>query len=239
MASTRADWPQTIFVLIPAYKAASELAQFLPKLLEIVPPANVLIGDDGSKDETDQHCRNLGIACFSFPVNRGKGAVLNHGFQLLLVKGARWILTMDADGQHSVDDLRLFVTAAREHPDAGLVIGARRMLPGSMPLARICSNRLTAGLISLITGARIRDCQSGFRLYSAELLKQISLEYTRFEMETEVILKACHHRFPIHFVAVQTLYCSSQSHISHLKDTLRWISAVIRVQLDFYRKRGR
>jgi hypothetical protein len=107
---------------------------------------------------------------------------------------------------------------------------------GTMPVARICSNSLTSGLVSLLTGVRIRDSQCGFRLYRAALLRAITIEYPRFEMETEVILKACRLKFPVQFIDVQTLYCSSQSHISHAKDTLRWIRAVTRVWMRQRRK---
>jgi glycosyltransferase involved in cell wall biosynthesis len=238
ITSSSSSWPGTCHILVPAYKAALSLEKLLPALLRTIPVDHILIGDDGSGDETALVCGRHAVSCFSLPVNQGKGAVLRHGFNLLLGRGAQWILTMDADGQHAVEDITAFLAAAEKYPDTGIIIGARRMRPGSMPLARICSNCLTSGLVSLLTGRRIQDSQCGFRLYGAQLLAAITIRYPRFEMETEVILKACRLRFPIRFIPVQTLYCSAQSHISHLRDTLRWIRAVCLVWIEIQKERA-
>jgi len=146
------------------------------------------------------------------------------------IKNANWIITMDADGQHSPTDLPRFITEARKRPALGLCIGARDMRLGVMPPARILSNRLTSLILSILSGRRVADSQCGFRMYSCKLLASIHIEYDRFQMESEVILKAAAKRFPVGFVRVQTLYLKEgPSHISHLVDTLRWTRAVLRV----------
>jgi hypothetical protein len=55
-------------------------------------------------------------------------------------------------------------------------------------------------------------------------------------MESEIILKACHLHFSIGFVKVQTLYFNHASHISHIKDTLRWLKAVVDVSKEIRKK---
>jgi hypothetical protein len=136
---------------------------------------------------------------------------------------------MDADGQHAPEDLAHFTAAVSENPAAGICIGKRCMKRGVMPFARICSNRLTSGILSIFTRTPILDSQCGYRIYSTDLLKDISIKYHRFEMESEVILKAVHAGFQIIFTDVQTLYLHDLSHISHLKDTIRWVRAVVAV----------
>ena len=224
-----ASWPASVALLIPAYKAADSLSRMLPALALKVPAAQILVVDDASADSTASVCASLGITCVSHRLNRGKGRALATGFERLIQKGFTFIVTMDADGQHAIDDLRSFVAALSGHPEAGIVIGARAMRPGKMPLARIFSNRLTSLLLSLFTGQKIDDSQSGYRAYNVGFLKKISIEYDRFEMESEVILKAAALKYPVLFIEVQTLYCSDQSHIAHIPDTLRWIRAVVRV----------
>lgn len=226
-------WPKDTFILIPSYKSVGPLKTFLSALIQTVPKKQILVVDDASHDGTDKLCDNLDLAYLAHQKNRGKGAALVTGFtHLVREKNARWILTMDADGQHSPCDIHLFLEKAHEEPSMGLCIGARSMKPGIMPPARILSNRLTSGFLSLLTGQHIQDSQCGYRLYSSELISSISIEYNRFEMETEVILKAAHNAFPVRFVPVQTLYLSGPSHISHLLDTLRWIRAVVRIWLS-------
>ncbi|GBU22129.1 glycosyl transferase [Fibrobacteres bacterium R8-0-B4] len=141
-----------------------------------------------------------------------------------------WILTMDADGQHSPADIPRFLAESKKNPAPGICIGVRDMRLRSMPPARIVSNRLTSFILSILTGRRVLDSQCGYRLYSAEFIKSIQIECNRFQAESELIQKAAAKHFPISFTGVQTLYLKGgSSHISHLPDTLRWIAAVGRV----------
>jgi glycosyltransferase involved in cell wall biosynthesis len=224
---TYLSWPEGVFVLIPAYKAAEDLQRFLPSLLEKVPREKICLVDDASFDQTEDICRKYAMEYHAHAANQGKGAALKTGFASLLQKGARWILTMDADGQHAVSDIPLFLDAVKAFPDAGIIIGARNFTLKTMPLGRIFSNSITSQALSrLCGGKKILDSQSGFRLYSAELIRQTPLFFNRFEMESEVLLKACAKGYAIEFVPIQTLYCGGKSHISHLKDMYRWIRAV-------------
>lgn len=225
-------WPNDIYVLIPAFKAAKDLNDFLPSLLTTVPNNRVCVVDDASHDDTESVCSHYKVECLRQDINQGKGAALKKGFAYLLNKNARWILTMDADGQHSVADIALFLDAVKKNPDAGMIIGARSIKLKTMPPARIFSNTVTSAILSAMCRKKILDSQCGYRIYSSELFKKINLQHKRFEMESEVILKACSAGFPVRFVPVQTLYCSTQSHISHFKDILRWIRAVLGIWLE-------
>ncbi|MDG5816798.1 glycosyltransferase family 2 protein [Chitinispirillales bacterium ANBcel5] len=236
MTPSKSTWPENLFILIPTYKSRKELMDFLSDLLKTVPREKICIVDDASKDGTEKACKDRGIFCIVHKSNQGKGAALLNGFSYLLTqKDARWILTMDADGQHSPKDLPSFLKVISEQPDVGLCIGARSMKPGVMPLARICSNRLTSSFLSLLTLRLIKDSQCGYRLYSSELLKKLDIQYNRFEMESEVILKAAFMNFPISFIQVHTLYLNGPSHISHFRDTLRWLKAVLHIWVSLLR----
>ena len=224
-------WPPDVWVLIPAYRSAHLLERLLHDLLQYVPPGRIVVVDDASHDETPGVCAGFGITCLSHDDNRGKGAALATGFGHCIAGGSRWIITMDADGQHSTGDLGKFIAASRESPAPGICIGARSMTPGVMPLDRILSNRITSGILSLFCGIPIIDSQCGFRCYSARLLERISIEYNRFEMESEIIMKAAFLGFPVTFTTIQTVYLNGPSHISHFSDTLRWIAAVVRIRL--------
>jgi glycosyltransferase involved in cell wall biosynthesis len=220
-------WPRNIFVCIPAYQASETLARLFPELLRVMPTAQVLVVDDGSTDGTSDLCSRLGVRSVRHTHNRGKGAALTTGFTLLLEKDTGAVITMDADGQHAVADLGLFVEEFRLHPEIGVCIGQRQFSRSGMPLSRVVSNTLTSRILSLLCGMQVPDSQCGYRLYSARLLREVAITCTRFTMESEVILKAARLGFPVRSVPVQTLYLKGQSHISHLTDTLRWIRAVI------------
>jgi len=176
---------------------------------------------------------------FSTDINTGIGKGINKGTGVKTIvitpeestsKRCEWILTMDADGQHSPADIPRFLAESKRLPAPGICIGARDMRLGAMPPARIVSNRLTSLILSVLTGRRVADSQCGYRLYSAEFIKSVQIEYNRFQAESELIQKAAAKHFPIRFTGVRTLYLKGgSSHISHLSDTLRWIAAVGRV----------
>ena len=221
------DWPHHIHILIPAYNAQESLSRILPQILEIVPADHITIVDDGSAVSAKAICQSHGITCIENRPNRGKGFALRTGFATLLKqKGTDWIITLDADGQHAIDDLHLFVEAATHNPPAGIIIGRRQFMPGTMPPHRIFSNFMTSKALSLICKAPVLDSQCGYRAYSTEMLARITLEFDRFEMESEVIIKACAAQFPVRFVPIRTLYLDGKSNINNVLDTFRWLRGV-------------
>lgn len=230
MKQSAEPWPSGIFILVPAFEAATPLASLLPQLGAALPKERICCIDDGSTDNTAGVCLEQGVRCIRHAKNRGKGAALATGFAELLGRGARAIVTMDADGQHAAADLGKFLDCFAAEPAIGICIGRRSFRPGLMPLPRIFSNFTTSRLMSLICGAPILDSQCGYRLYSAAFLRSITISCSGFAAESEVILKAAHLGFPIRFVPVQTLYFRGPSHISHVSDTLRWLRAVVEIR---------
>jgi glycosyltransferase involved in cell wall biosynthesis len=224
------EWPEDTYILVPSYKSIGTLRPFLKSLSELVPKGYICVVDDASKDGTYEFCKDFGVDCVRHSRNRGKGAALRTGFSHIIGMGAKWILTMDADGQHSPADISRFINESKKCQDLGICIGARSMRLGTMPPARILSNRLTSLILSVLTGRRVLDSQCGYRLYSAKFVKSVQIEHDRFQAESELIQKAAALHFPISFVRVRTLYLEGgASHISHLPDTLRWVAAVLRV----------
>jgi glycosyltransferase involved in cell wall biosynthesis len=226
------QWPDDTAILIPAYKAASLLEKVLPDVMRLAAARHIIIVDDASEDATPEVCKRNSILCLTHPENTGKGGALATGFSHCIRNGYKWVITMDADGQHAPDDLPRFIAAAKSSPKPGICIGARMMQPGIMPFERIISNRMTSAILGFFCRIPIRDSQCGYRLYNINLLKKITISYNRFEMESEIIMKAAFLGFPVIFTNVQTLYFKGPSHIAHAIDTVRWIAAVLNTRLQ-------
>ncbi len=222
-------WPPDTRVMIPAYRAEQPLRRLLPELLSVVAAKRVFVVDDGSQDGTAALCAGLGVECIAHVSNRGKGAALRTGFDALDPVRTRWVVSMDADGQHSPEDLPTLVAAAREGPFPCLWIGRRKRTPGVMPLARVLSNAMTSWGLSLLSGRSVEDSQCGYRVYPLQAVQSLPLRFERFELESEVILRLAHAGCPVKSVPIRTVYSGAPSHISHLADTLRWIRAVLSV----------
>ncbi len=239
---TLQQWPDNVFVCIPSYKAALMLDRFIFDLLKKVPAEKIIVIDDASKDATDQICLKYKVTCLTHIINMGKGAALRTGFNHLIGTGnASWALTMDADGQHAISDIDRFLDYIKRNPSTAICVGYREMCIGKMPFMRILSNQITSGIMSTYCRQPIRDSQCGYRIYSLSFISSISIEYNRFEMESEVLLKAAATKQHIGFIPIQTLYLDGTSHISHFYDTIRWVRAVTSVRSglkQFQQKNG-
>jgi glycosyltransferase involved in cell wall biosynthesis len=226
---------ENIRILIPAYKAESELRGFLPDLLKKIPADKILVVIDGIFDETEKLCAEFGVKTLAFKENRGKGAALVSGFKEInaCFPDTKWVITMDADGQHSPDDLENFFDAiSNAEAKTALILGTRKRSLKLMPPTRIFSNWATSFFVSMITKQKVADSQCGYRAYRLSVILSIKIKFFRFEMESECILRIKNAGFFMKNVPIQTLYTAQTSHISHFADTIRWLKAMIFTMKD-------
>ena len=214
--------------IIPALNAERTVAKVVAETRQHIEP--VLVVDDGSRDATGEVARAAGATVLRHEVNRGKGAALKTGFAWALENGCDGVITLDADGQHLPSEIPKFI-AAQDQGD--LIIGGRSHLFNQMLPRRRMANRFSAWCIAKCSGARVTDSQSGFRLYSASLLRAIKLRTDGFDMESEVIVRAGRRGFRIVTIPIELGFVDgiSTSHYKPLKDTLRIAWTVTRARL--------
>lgn len=211
------------FAVIPAYNAGPEIAAVVAETSRQLGQERVLVVNDGSVDGEPEKLRAEGYWVIDHPENRGKGAALRTGFEAVLERGATGALTLDADGQHGPEWIPGFLTASR---DADIVVGSRMKDPGPMPWLRVMVNRFTSAVVSLLAGARITDSQSGFRWISADVLARVPLESTRFDAESEILIKAARLGFRIREIPMPAVYGDEISKIHPFRDTVRFFRLV-------------
>lgn len=221
---------ERIAVIIPALNAQRTLPRVVADARAQLEP--VLVIDDGSRDATGDVARTGGAVVIRHPVNRGKGGALKTGFAWALENGFDGVITLDADGQHLASEIPKFLRE-RERGGADLIIGGRAHLFGEMLPRRRMANRFSAACIALTSGAKITDSQSGFRFYSAKLIRALELRTDGFDMESEVIVRAGRRGFGIVTIPIELGFVDgvATSHYKPLKDTLRiaWTVARSRV----------
>jgi glycosyltransferase involved in cell wall biosynthesis len=212
-------------IIIPAYNAGDSLNSLLTRLLEFAPKHDIIVIDDGSQDGTAEAAKLSGVEVMIHQYNKGKGAALRSGFVWALRKGYDAVITIDADGQHDPKYIpRLIDLIDTGHYD--IVVGSRRKEFGRMSLARYLSNNITSVVVSILAGQRIADSQSGYRIIRAGVLKNVKLETSRYQMESELLIKAGRQGFKIGSLGITNIP-GGTSHISHLKDTLRFIKMAV------------
>jgi glycosyltransferase involved in cell wall biosynthesis len=183
--------------------------------------ATVIVVDDGSSDSTASEALAGGATVLKQARNCGKGAALKLGFAWATENGFRAALTIDGDGQHDVDEVPLFL-AAYDLGDCEIVVGNRMSDTRSMPFVRRLSNRFSSWVISRMAGQRIQDSQCGFRLIDLNLWKTVRLDTRRYEMESEILIRAARRGARIAQVRIRTIYFAArQSKIKPFTDSYR------------------
>ena len=220
----------TYAVIIPALNAERTIAKVVTDARNELEP--VLVIDDGSGDATGDVARAAGATVLRHDVNRGKGAALKTGFAWAMERGFDGVITLDADGQHLPREIGKFIDA-RAETNADLIIGGRSHLFGGMLPRRRNANRFSAWSISKAAGVRVTDSQSGFRFYSANLLRKLELRTNGFDMESEVIVRAGRGGLRIVTIDIDLGFVDgiSTSHYKPLKYTLRIAWTVMRTRL--------
>lgn len=179
-----------IVAVIPAYNEAATIRGVALRTLAIVP--EVIVVNDGSQDGTVAALEGVGITLVSNPVNLGKGASLARGFALALAEGADAVVTLDGDAQHCPEDIPRLVEAAQAAPGR-IIIGARLWDRGKVPPLRYIGNRFANFWVAWAAGFPVADSQSGFRLYPAGVLREVSVSQrrnARFAFESEILIEA-------------------------------------------------
>lgn len=206
-------------VVIPAYNAeetVGDVVRGAKKYLQ-----HVVVVDDGSSDGTSAEAEKAGATLIRQKENLGKGDALKAGFRYAIEKGYDAVITIDADGQHSPDEMPKFIERYKEGRHQ-IIIGSRMHDKGCMPAYRYRCNIVGVILISVAARQYIADTQSGYRLYDVNMLKDINLQFPRFQTETEILIKASKKGFKITSVPIKALYnerTETKSHYKRVVDT--------------------
>jgi glycosyltransferase involved in cell wall biosynthesis len=224
-----------IAVLIPAYNAAETLHGVIEGIKGYL--SSILVVDDGSTDATSAIASAAGVCVLRHHTNRGKGVALRTGFWFLLHQGYDAIITMDADGQHDPSFIPLFIDASEEGK-VDIVIGSRAQEFYAMSWLRRFWNRLGVKAVSKLIGIPLTDTQSGYRLIKSEVLKGLPLRAAGYEIELELLIKACKRGHRVVEIPVTTHFIDGRhsSHFRPVRDT--WLVCRTFLQEFFWRNHG-
>jgi len=212
-------------VIIPTYNESSAIKGLVEKIRGL--GLKTVVIDDGSQDNTAEIACRSGAVVLENRNNQGKGASLRKGFSFALEEGFDAVVTMDGDGQHLPDDIPFFLRLA-EASGTAVFVGNRISKTRNMPITRLFTNRFMSWLISIICGQKIPDTQCGFRLLKKEVLKKLELRTSKYETESEILIKAARAGFKIESVPIKTVYSGEKSSIHPVIDTFRFFKFLLR-----------
>jgi len=214
-----------MIVLIPAFEPDERLARIVLDLRRSDACPHVVVVDDGSSPqcrEVFDAVRLLGADVIVSSPNRGKGHALRIGLSdILAVHPGEDVVTADADGQHTVDDI-LCVGAVLGRTGR-IVLGVREFV-GDVPLRSRLGNRVMSSLFRATTGWRLEDTQTGLRGFPADQIRWLTtIPGDRYEYELSVLLAAAARRLDVVQVPVRTIYGAgnASSHFRPIRDSVR------------------
>ena len=222
-------------VLIPAYEPDENLIELLEKLSKI--DVSVIVVDDGSGEEYEDIFEEAEKYAYviSYKTNRGKGYALKKGFKYIEKNYIEnyTVITMDSDGQHTVEDAIKLADYLEEHPNE-LVLG-KRLRGKNTPLRSRIGNGTTRVVYKISTGVSIYDTQTGLRAFTDKLMDiMLDIEGDRYEYEMNVLLKLPKLKVKMHEIEIKTIYLdnNSKSHFNPFKDSIRIYKQIIRFSLS-------
>lgn len=192
-----------IIIVIPAFNEAGIIQDVIAEVRKSG-YENIIVVDDGSKDNTYQKVKEAGAIALRHKINRGKGATAKTGIEAAKLLGADIIITMDGDGQHNPKDIQKMITLIDDGYD--VILGTRLKNHNGMPFYKIIANHLGNFFTWSIYGLWVTDSQSGFRAYSKKALELIETKTDRYEYDSEVIREISRHKLKYAEVPIEVRY---------------------------------
>lgn len=212
-------------IIIPAHNEEKTIGGLIKEIKDR--GLDILVVDDGSKDNTVKIVNEFGAMILRNKKNLGKGVSLRRGFEFALERGYETVITMDGDGQHSPSSIPEFLEFSK-NTDTKVVVGNRMKSHCKMPVIRLLTNKIMSLILSFICRQKIPDSQCGFRLIKREVLEKISLFTKNFEIESEILIRAARAGFKIGSIPIESIYRGESSSINPILDTIRFIRFIIR-----------
>jgi glycosyltransferase involved in cell wall biosynthesis len=196
--------PTEVLVVLPTYNERENLERVVASVRHL--GHDVLVVDDASPDGTGDLADQLaaadnGVRVLHRERKLGLGSAYEDAFRVGLADGTALFVEMDADGSHQPDDLDALVEAARG--SGGLAVGSRYIRGGEIvgwPAHRRLLSWAANVYCRVLLGLSTRDCTSGYRCYTRELLSSISLDEVvsqGYSFQIEMVHRAKRLGYPV------------------------------------------
>jgi glycosyltransferase involved in cell wall biosynthesis len=175
----------SLWFVIAAYNEEARLRATLTEMQKGY--RNIVVVDDGSRDNTAQAAALPGIWVLRHPINRGQGAALQTGIDFALKQGAEYIITFDADGQHDPADIPA-ILAPLQSGDAEITLGSRFLgRTIGMPFSRKVVLKLGVLFTRVVSQIQVTDTHNGFRGLSRKAAQAIRIYQDRMAHASEIL----------------------------------------------------
>ncbi len=213
-----------ISIIIPAKNESDGLGKLLPRLCELFPEAEIIIVNDGSTDNTINVCQKYPVIIINHLYSRGNGAAIKSGARRAT---GDFLVFMDADGQHSPDYIQSLIEHAKTGYD--MVVGERDY-DSQAGIMRHLANWFYNKFASWVTGHKIPDLTSGFRLVVADKFREFMyLLPNGFSYPTTITMAMFRSGYSVGYVPIKMPERDGDSHIRPISDGIRFLLIIFKV----------
>jgi glycosyltransferase involved in cell wall biosynthesis len=215
---------EKVSIIIPAFNEAENIDALVQHIRTLYPDAEIIVIDDGSTDATAETARQAGAVVYKHPYNIGNGAAIKSGIR---VAGGDIIVFMDADGQHSPDEIKMLLSG---FPDYDMVVGARTK-GGQASLGRALGNTIYNAFASYVAKFPIKDLTSGFRAVKSEIAREfLYLLPNTYSYPTTMTLGVLRTGRSLSYVPINARKRhKGKSKIKFFRDGTRFFMIIIRI----------
>jgi UDP-N-acetylglucosamine---dolichyl-phosphate N-acetylglucosaminyltransferase len=190
-----------LFVIIPAFNEEKHISAVVREVKKY--SRNVVVVDDGSKDNTYEAAKKTKTAVLRHVINLGKGAALRTGVEYANKNGADALIFIDSDGQHVPKEIPRLVRALY---NADVVFTYRNLKSMRMPLTKKFGNFSLNNLLRILFGINLRDAQCGFKIMTRGAYMRLGLISSDYNIESEIAAKTGKYGLKFKQVPIQTIY---------------------------------
>ena len=202
-----------IIVAMPAYNEAKYIGSMVLQTRHYAD--EVIVIDDGSRDQTTKIAELAGATVIRHERNEGKGVAIRSILAEASKRNADTLMLLDADSQHDPEEIPLFIRAVSEGFD--LVIGSRRIGRNNIPPYRKVGQKVLSYLTGTLSKTKLSDTESGFRALSKKAISAMQLKESGFAIESEMISEATAKGLKIVEVPISAIYTKDGSTLNPIR----------------------
>ncbi|MDE1462808.1 glycosyltransferase family 2 protein [Spartinivicinus poritis] len=211
-------------IVIPCKDDGSKLELLLEKIIEQKINAEILVVNDGSKDNTSGICAKYNVKEVTHPYNKGNGASIKSGANSA---SGDILVFMDADNQHDPKYIKQMLEKLESGYD---MIIAARDYASHENFFRLVANKFYNSFSSYVVGNKVKDLTSGFRVVDAAKFREfINILPNGFSYPTTITMAFYRAGYSVGFMPVKFNKRNSASHIKPLSDGIRFLLIIFKV----------
>jgi glycosyltransferase involved in cell wall biosynthesis len=228
--------------IVPAFNEVEAIALTIAAIHQSAPDFDVLVVDDGSSDATAERASASGAAVLRMPFNLGIGGAMQGGYIYALEHDYEVAVQVDGDGQHDPRHIHDLLDRLQSEPELNMVTGSRFLDADGegyrSSTTRRVGIRVFSWIVSLITGQRVTDPTSGFRMTNRRGIELFARDYPHDYPEVEAILLMHAHRLrSCEIPARMRPRLTGESVISSSQSVYYMVKVLLAVFVGLFRRR--